>query len=266
MNKNKIIIFSDLDGTLLDKKDYSFEKAKPALKSIKEKKIPLIFCTSKTRSEVEYYRTLLGNSDPFVVENGEAIYIPKRYFAFPFDHDRESDNYFIIELGTSYEKLVKILAELKNKTGIALKGFSDMTAREIADMCNLTLEQAEWAKQREYDEPFLILEPDKVHQVEEAIDFQITCGARFYHLTSSDKGKAVSILIELFKKVQPEILTIALGDSQNDLPMLSVVDMPILVQLEDGNYNSEINLSNLQFAEGIGPEGWNWAVLNLLKF
>ncbi len=264
-DKKHLAIFSDLDGTLLDGKNYSFEKAKAALRSIKEKEIPLVLCTSKTRSETEFYRNLLGNSDPFVVENGGAVYVPKEYFPFTFDYDYVSTGYFVIELGTPYRTLVKLLGELKKKTGNSLKGFSDMSAGEIATLCNLTLEQAALAKQREYDEPFLILEPENATRVEEAIEFQYTRGDRFYHITSSDKGKAVSILIDLFKKSHQNVLSVGLGDRLNDLPLLSAVDIPILVQLEDGSYDTKVVLPQLRYAKGVGPEGWTRAVLNLLQ-
>ncbi len=265
MDANSFIIFSDLDGTLLDGKNYSFEKAEPALRSIKEKEIPLVLCTSKTRSETEFYRNLLGNTDPFVVENGGAVYVPKEYFPFTFDYGHVSGGYFVIELGTPYRTLVKLLGELKKKTGNSLKGFSDMSVGEIATLCNLTLDQAALAKQREYDEPFLILEPENASRVEEAIEFQYTRGDRFYHITSSDKGKAVSILTDLFKKSHPDVLSVGLGDRLNDLPLLSAVDIPILVQLEDGSYDTKVALPQLRHAEGVGPEGWNRAVLNLLQ-
>ena len=259
-----LIIFSDLDGTLLDGEDYSFEKAKPALEAVKEKEIPLILCTSKTRSEVEFYQELINNSDPFVVENGGAIYIPQGYFSFSFDYDYISGDYSVIELGTPYKTLVKILNELKKKTGVALKGFSDMTTEEIATLCNLTPEQAAQAKRREYDEPFLILEPEKSARVEQAIEYQYTQGDRFYHILESNKGKAVSILIDLFKKSNLGVLSIGLGDRINDLPLLTEVDIPILVRLKNGKYDPEVSLPQLRYAEGVGPEGWNQAVLSFL--
>lgn len=260
-----IVIFSDLDGTLLDSDNYSFEKTKPALRAVKELDIPLILCTSKTRSEVEHYRNLLGNHDPFVVENGGAVYIPKEYFSLSFNYDYISGDYCVMELGTPYRKLVKMLNELKEKTGISLRGFSDMTTEEIAAFCNLTPDQAALAKQREYDEPFLILEPEKATLVEQAIECQYTKGDRFYHLIGSDKGKAVSILIDLFKKSHPGVLSIGLGARLNDLPIFTEVDIPILVQSKGDGFDSNVYLPGLRYAGGEGPEGWNRAVINILE-
>jgi len=71
------IIFSDLDGTLLNQDTYSFNEGQKALKLLKKYNIPLIFATSKTRAEIEFWRKKIGNNDPFISENGGGIFIPK---------------------------------------------------------------------------------------------------------------------------------------------------------------------------------------------
>jgi HAD superfamily hydrolase (TIGR01484 family) len=74
-----LIVFTDLDGTLLDE-SYSFAAAQPALRKTAELDIPLVLCSSKTRREIEHYRKKLGNSHPFISENGGGIFIPEGYF------------------------------------------------------------------------------------------------------------------------------------------------------------------------------------------
>jgi len=75
----RIVIFTDLDGTLLDHCTYSYKEAEKALESIRRKNIPLIVCSSKTREEIEIYRKKLLNNGPFISENGGAIFIPEQY-------------------------------------------------------------------------------------------------------------------------------------------------------------------------------------------
>ncbi|MCK6469820.1 MAG: HAD hydrolase family protein [Candidatus Brocadia sinica] len=74
------IIFTDLDGTLLDHSTYSFEEAREATSLVKKKNIPIVICMSKTQAGIEVYRERMGNEDPFISENGGAIIIPKGYF------------------------------------------------------------------------------------------------------------------------------------------------------------------------------------------
>ncbi|MBW1679388.1 MAG: HAD hydrolase family protein [Deltaproteobacteria bacterium] len=95
----------------------------------------------------------------------------------------------------------------------------------------------------------------------------LTQGGRFFHLLGdNDKGKAVRIVIEIYRRSFPELKTIASGDSYNDFPMLQMVDLPILVQKPGGVYDEKmIGIPNLIRASGIGPGGWNSSLIEILK-
>lgn len=264
----KFVIFTDLDGTLLDYSTYSFEKALPALQLLKKKDIPIIICSSKTKKEIEYYRKKLDNNHPFVSENGGGIFIPKNYFELKVKSLKvrvaEEDDYKIIRLGASYPDLRKAMETLQ-KEGFEVKGFGDMSVHELAEIAHMTIEEAGMAKERYFDEPFICSSPPhKLSQLLNSINkkgFKFTQG-RFYHiLGSSNKGIAVSMLIELYKKKYKQIETIAVGDSPNDIPMLERVDYPIIVQKHDGSYDGKIKIPSIIKANGIGPDGWNEAVL-----
>jgi mannosyl-3-phosphoglycerate phosphatase len=68
----RYLVFTDLDGTLLDSRTCSYEKSLAAINRLEQKGIPIIFCSAKTRAEQEVYRRELGLRHPFVVENGGA--------------------------------------------------------------------------------------------------------------------------------------------------------------------------------------------------
>ena len=146
-------------------------------------------------------------------------------------------------------------------------------AEEVAERMGLPLQEAAWAKQREYDEPFVIEGPaslaDEIRRLAESRGLRCTSGGRVHHLMGpSDKGIACRYLIDcyrrLFARESEPVVTVGLGDSLNDLPMLAVVDRPILVPKPDGTYDPRIDLPHLVRAPGIGPIGWNRAVLALL--
>jgi mannosyl-3-phosphoglycerate phosphatase len=272
--KPQLIIFTDLDGTLLDYHTYSFAAALPALEFIKEKNIPLIICSSKTRAEIEQWKNRIDNSHPFVSENGGGIFIPRAYFS---DNDlnalaqrqEQTDAYTVLILGTPYATLRQALEELR-RDGFAVKGFGDMAVTEIAQLTELSPEEAALAKMREFDEPFVFsgggagLEALLAAIAEKGL--HCTAGGRLLHLTGdNDKGKAVEILTELYRKTFGETVTCGLGDSPNDFPMLEQVAHPILVRNHRGEHDPRIQLSHLIKAEGIGPEGWSKAVLSVVK-
>jgi mannosyl-3-phosphoglycerate phosphatase len=264
-----LVIFTDLDGTLLDHETYSFDPAQDALKEIERRGIPLVLCTSKTRTEVERSRRALDNRHPFIVENGGATFIPIGYFPFAYPYQREVSGYHIIEYGVPYPRLVEILMAVRSESGVRIGGFSDLSVEQVAAVTGLPMEEARLAKVREYDEPFFVKGPpeelDRVKTLFRKRGFRCTRGGRFYHLTGpNDKGKAMADVVRLFERAYGEIRTVGIGDSQNDLPMLWAVDVPILVQRIDGRHDPTVRAPNLIRVQGIGPQGWRTAVLDLL--
>jgi len=266
---SSLLVFTDLDGTLLDHHTYSFEPALPALNALKEKNIPLIICTSKTKAEIEKWRLELRTDHPFISENGSAIFIPKGYFSHKFCFEREKNDYLVVELGTPYAQLRETLNQIRRSLVIKIKGFGDMSPEEVADLCGFSPQEAELAKKREYDEPFLLDKESALKKILETTSYsnlQVTRGGRFFHLMGeNDKGKAFKLLTDIYRENTEHIETIALGDSLNDLPMLRAADHPVLVQRPDGSYDPDVKLPHLNLAPGIGPTGWCEAVFELLN-
>jgi mannosyl-3-phosphoglycerate phosphatase len=262
----RFLVYTDLDGTLLDHDTYSFDKALPALRLLEEENIPLLINTSKSRGEIERYRSLLGNTHPFISENGGGIFIPEGYFSRKFRYDRASGGYLVIERGTPREILRGVLKSVASETGILLRGVSDMSMTELMEATGLDEESALLAMERSYSEPFLIIQGDEAEIVRKIAErgYNHTRGSRFHHiLGDNDKGKAVRILTGIYRNESPSIKTIGVGDSLNDLPMLKEVDFPVLVRKRGGIYDSECRLGNMALADGEGPSGFNSA---LLKF
>lgn len=263
------VIFTDMDGTLVDHDTYSYDAAQPALTALKERNIPLIFCTSKTRAELEEYIEELDVHHPFISENGGAIFIPADYFDFDYSYTIKLGSYKVIELGIRYEFLRDVLAEIRNSTSMNIIGFGDMSDEEVSEDTGLPLESAKLAKQREYDEAFKLLDEDRAEELKNLIisyGLNFTRGGRYWHLMgNNDKGKAVHQLMEIFRKSDPDAVSVGLGDSQNDLPMLQAVDIPYLVQKPGEIHDAAISDTRINRVKGIGPVGWNRAILKLLS-
>jgi len=248
MLKNKSIIFTDLDGTLLDHGTYSFEVALPMLDFIKSNNIPLIIVTSKTKDEVLRIQKLLDMKAPFIVENGAGIFIPSE------------EGYEMVSMGFDYAYIQDCY--LKYASSISIVGFSAMKDEEVVKHTGLSIENASDARKRTFTEPFILNDKNRLDDLRKMADedgLDIVKGGRFYHLITKgqDKANAVEYLINDYaKKSDHEYTTIALGDSENDLSMLQSVDIPALIPHPDGTF-IECAIEPLVKAPFPGPRGWN---------
>ena len=262
---SRLVIFTDLDGTLLDRDNYSFGAARPALLELRRRQVPLVFCTSKTRAEVAPLRRRLKNAHPFIVENGGGIVIPRSYFG------QETPSR--IQLGRPYAEMTAALDELARRSRVRVRGFHQLSARQIADATGLRLTEARLAKKREYDEPFWFLGADEAARagfvrLARRSGLDLTTGGRFWHLfAGSHKGLAVRRLVALYRRSGGRPLrTLALGDARNDLPMLRAVNRAVLLPSPDGSFDRTVlrSLPTVFRGSAPGPEGWNEAVLGEL--
>jgi mannosyl-3-phosphoglycerate phosphatase len=238
-NKTHVqVVFTDLDGTLLDDA-YSFADVEAIIKQLKSLGVRIVASSSKTRTEIEYYREKLGLSDPFISENGAAIFIPKGYFKkAPYTGSvKLTARYRIIQLGCAYSAIREKFMHIRETCRCGLVGFGDMTIEELSANTGLPADLAKLAKQREYTEPFRKSDGHQEKLLNVIADEGLNCtkGGRYYHLTGNhDKGRAVSLLKEMYMQEYGAIETFSVGDQQNDEAMLKETDWPFLVSEKSG--------------------------------
>lgn len=264
----QVIIFTDLDGSLLNHEDYSFAEATPSLDRIKQFGIPLIMTTSKTRREVELLQGEMGIREPVIVENGGGIFFPRGYRNLMIENKEQKDDYTVISIGTTYFRVRDFLEKISVRFDI--RGFGDMSPSEIAGLTGLPIERAALAKEREFTEPFIMERPDDIGLLSDLAageGLKVTRGGRFHHLMGmeQDKGKAVRIVYDIFRQSSgTELTAIGLGDSENDLAMLEQVDIPVLIPRPGKGY-LDIRLPGMIRAKEAGARGWNDVVQRLLN-
>jgi len=269
---SRYVLFTDLDGTLLDHQTYSWAGAREALAELEQRGVPLVFCTSKTRSEVEMLRRKVRNAHPFITENGGGVFIPQGYFPRRIPGETRVGRYHCLALGRPYEDVVEAMQAIAKQAGADVVGFHQMTAHEVADNTGLTLAEAELARKRDFDEPFFFAGGNAKAeatflQAARQRGLEVTRGGRFWHLFSgSDKGKAVRRLFDLYRQgAHHKLRSVALGDSANDLPLLAAADQAFLLPRPDGSFDAEVLEKLPRVARGAAPgsQGWNAAVLGL---
>jgi mannosyl-3-phosphoglycerate phosphatase len=265
------IIFSDLDGTLLDEETYSFKESIRAIKLLKEKKIPLILCSSKTRFEIELYRQKMDiMASAFISENGGGIFVPKGRLSLKDYNYKVVNGYQVIELGKSYASIKNYFQEIRANLMVNTKSLSEMKAIEISKITNLSLKEARLAIKREYSLPFIFNDNMKrffiLKRAIKEYGLKLIKGARFYSLSGgNDKGKAVQILKSIYKRSYPKtvFVTIGIGDGPNDISMLKEVEIPIFVRKKTGAYETH-NLKNIYYTQGVGPKGFAEAIFRII--
>jgi mannosyl-3-phosphoglycerate phosphatase len=211
------------------------------------------------------------------VENGAAIFVPQGLFTFPLERARTKSCYEVIELGMPYHMLRDVLKQVEDAVETPLRGFGDLSVDEIMEVTGLSSADAALAGMREYDEPFLLEAPQPL--VEEVCRQIAKRGLRWsktgrlFHLSGDhDKGEAVELLMRCYQREQrlrfqtQAVQSVGIGNSIHDVSLLAVVDHPILVQKPDGSFDTDVLLPRLTRTRGMGPTGWNDAVLKLLRY
>jgi len=265
------IIFTDLDGSLLDHDSYSHKAADELLTELQQKKIPVILTTSKTRAEVLSIRSELNNQHPFIVENGAAIFIPKNYFPTKPETCIELDGFWVYSFSQARSHWLSILNKAKTIFPHSFSHFSAMKEEVIAQVTGLSYVQAQQANQREFGEPISWLGVDKAKQ--EFIQWleeqggHVLQGGRFLHLGGScDKGQALAWLAQEYKKQHAlaAIKTIAIGDSGNDTAMLEQADLALIIRSPIHAPPKLKRLRGFFISEEFGPRGWSSGLRKIL--
>jgi mannosyl-3-phosphoglycerate phosphatase family protein len=292
---------------------------------LKEKNIPLILTSAKTRLEQNKIRKDLGLSDPYIAENGGAVVIPKGYFSdsalrdieYPLREAEEIENegaytndekrrnlddpeqsttihdsrthttkktskVIVMELGESADSIRTKLSYIRKKYEINFKGVADFSIEELSNLVSISKEQAKRMAKRNYGETILQIQrkdSSRFFKYVKAEGMKVIYGGRFFDVTiGTDKGLAVGLLKRLFNnKIHNDVTFLGIGDSTNDVPMLNLMDVPILVQRPNGSWlNNEemkmktgsnsvgINFARIIKVEGIGPNGWENAINKII--
>ena len=250
INNSKIWIVSDVDGTLMDH-FYDLTPAKETITWLQRLGIPVILCTSKTKSEVKIIRDDLNLKDPYIVENGGAIY-----------GEHSDGKEWKIILGKSYKILEKILNNLSDNINFKLRPLNTLSDDEATNLTGLQGDSLNLMRDRHWSMPFLN-PPDTfdedLKRLCEIYDVDIFRGNRMSHLLSKNSNKGIAIKTLLNKNKNLNVQIIGLGDSPNDLPLLMNSNYKIIISGIKGPNQLLLNqLKGNEFCISKKPHGYGW--------
>ena len=280
---HKAMVFTDLDGSLLDHHSYAFDAAMPAITELAKQSIPLVLCSSKTRAEMEQIRARLGNSDPFIVENGAAIFVPQTWLDGAFSafvsaveqsNIQYKDGYLVHASSDTRARWLAVLDLLQAEYGGEFDCFNRMGIEGIVALTGLSDEEAALANQREFSEPVHWHGSDARRDAFvaelESYGATVAQGGRFLGVTGRcDKGKALQWLADATAACLgcERVDTLAIGDSGNDVPMLEVADTALVIRSPVHAFPPLARGSGVgvMHSDKPGPDGWNDGVMTWLQ-
>ncbi|OUS20986.1 mannosyl-3-phosphoglycerate phosphatase [Rhodobacterales bacterium 59_46_T64] len=257
MTKKRIIVFSDLDGTLLDHETYDWSPARPALEVMKKQGIPLILASSKTAAEIAPLRAAMGfDACPAIVENGAGLL---ESGAAP-------------DAAGEYVKLRAGLDALPAAVRAPFTGFGDLDVAEVAALTGLPQSNAALAKARGFSEPGVWnTDMAKAHGVTEAdfiaalADMGIRARMGGRYLTLSFGATKADRMTQIAAQYGADTM-IALGDAPNDIEMLAAADIAVVISNPHGAPLPDLPKNEARrtiISQKAGPSGWNAVMLGL---
>ena len=266
----QIVVFADPDRTLLDHRAHECTPSCPALRVLADHHVPLLLCSSRTRAELEMIQQEFQFRHPFISENGAAVYLPRGYFSRSVEAAGMS-GYDVIAFGGPQQRVVDTLRHAAHAQAIDVRGFTDMSVQEVAEVCRLTLAEARLAQLREYDEPFQILSADQaVHSrllsALRRVGLRCVTSGGFHHVSlGADVRRSVQSLTTLYRHRFGRVLTVGVSTGHTDR-LLREVDVPIIVRdpgIDPGPVLRKVPAARV--TSETGSAGWHEAILQAVQ-
>ncbi len=263
------LVFTGVDGMLVDPFNYALKHAIHTLQALKTNNIPVIFNSNKTFSELIEIRKIFDNEHPFIIENGSAICVPKGYFKTQ-QVVENINGYAIFFLGYHYSMIVQKLHRIRSHYNFNFAGFYDWSRAEIAHKMGVNQHLALLNQQRLCSEPIQWYDTDAQFELFKAElkknNLTITPAGNFFLVTGiSNKASAMKRLKTKYQQeYKNKIRLFALSNSVYDQNMLEQAEFSSAICKEKTPWKLS-HLKRIFFTRQGGINGWNEAIEHFLK-
>jgi mannosyl-3-phosphoglycerate phosphatase len=270
------IIFTALEGALLDPHSKSWAAAVDGLEEIARRRVPIVIAGSGTRAQIDPLRRKIEHSHPFITENGGGLFLPDGYFALRLEGAARVARYFCVPFGRPYAEAAAAVQEIAALADAAAVGYAQMSIREIANNTHQSQQLAELDREREFSERFFFAgETDasirRFAEIAAERKWTAVPGDPFWELYSgNDEGLGLRYLMKLYRAGRARLTSVAIGSSLRDLPLLAAADHAIVLPCSGKEFAAGLTDrlsrgSKATLGDAPGPEGWSRAVLDVLK-
>tara|TARA_B100001564_G_C20575984_1_gene640674 strand:+ start:341 stop:1177 length:837 start_codon:yes stop_codon:yes gene_type:complete len=268
-HNKKFLIFSDIDGSFMNHRSYSYSTLKKYILLLKNH-CQVIFNSSKTFAEINELNKSLKILSPFIVENGACIFFPRNYNNIVLNKNFFKYNEYLGYKLTNKnsELLISETNHLKKKYKFSF--LSEITDLRLKKISNLNIQQLKRSRMRMFSNPILWedkeTKKDQFSKEINSLGYEVSYGGRFLHLCDSyNKGKAVNEFLAILKlNKNLSYKTISIGDSDNDLSMLEQTDYSCIIKSSKKKLLLNKKKNNY-YSKNFAPEGWRESLEYIFK-
>ncbi len=248
------IIFSDIDGTILDYTTYSYTQSLPAIQKLASRDIPLILVSSKTYSEILKLHKKLSLKWPFIFENGAGIANPDGSYSL---------------YGKTYHELVTCKPIIEQICG-SVQWADNLSLQELSKHTGLCTEDVKDMMTRMASVLFIPQHLPDVSTVNKHLQkygIVVTTGGRFFTAIDShvSKGTAIHTVVSQYRVQHTRVYSYAIGDGLNDVDMFTAVDTAYFVGINKLWEAIHKNCPQLYRSRKTGPEGFSEVIEIIIK-
>jgi mannosyl-3-phosphoglycerate phosphatase len=228
---SRIVVLARLEGTPFDPYENGVDSAQAYVQPILRAGIPIVFFSTRTRAELEAIQQELGIHHPFVAEEGGALHVPQSYFGVPFARSIDVAGYETVPFGRPHDQVLAALITSARRLKAPITTMSELSVKDVAAVCRLTLLQARLAKLRDYSELFRVADatdPKALIQALRSTKLQCRTYGGFLHVSAEvDADGIVDTLLKSYRRAFDTRIFVGIGDPHGDLAILCRVEVPL---------------------------------------
>lgn len=237
----------------------TLEQVAFTLSSIKRQQIPILFYSRRTKLEILWICEQLAIFQPFVAENGGALYVPKGYLKLELDGFVEEEKIMELPFGTTKAFIENITDKLAMISGMKSLKQSDISPLDVADVLDIEIREAERIMDRKYSQLILKAEQktpinDTFKQLLQQQGLSILESENDFSIGHFNIFKPIQYWVELLKDKYPEIEIFAIGNDKNDAPIFKLANQAFLLKKEgewEQVHADNLNMINAGNAKGL---------------
>jgi predicted mannosyl-3-phosphoglycerate phosphatase (HAD superfamily) len=231
--------------------------------------IPAVWVTARSRGQMDDPRRRLDHSHPFIAEEGCGVYLPEGYFHLRPAKTVRLGRFTCIPIAEPQPAAREALESLSEDTGVSGVTLRSLSARQVMRNSGLSLQDADLARQRDFDELFFFAgatEQDIAGFVAEGRNRNLQLRQHGV-LWSLAAGASLSLCIRALSKLyeralrsRPAILGIATQEESREL--FAACDRAILLG-HPASYASGSHPSKAREIPFPAPDTWDLVLAGL---